>query len=99
MKGHIDGGMVFLQLSASELRTLFHGVEREALFRAEMAYKLEREAEGRDALARDCPRGRVANRRLAGELRSSAAAHRAFQRDAADLIRVLHPLTTDPDVR
>lgn len=99
MKGYIDGGVVFLELDAHELRTLFVAVDQNVGHHAGQAAELEGAAIGREELARAAPRGRAMNRRVAGELRTRAAGHKACMRDAGDLCRVLHALTKDRNAR
>jgi len=93
VKGYIEGGTVFLELSPEELRTLFIAVDHEVGHHAGMAAECESGADGREQLAKRVPRGRAMNRRVAGELRTKAAGHMAQMRDASDLCRVLHALT------
>lgn len=99
MKGYIDGGVVFLELDANELRTLFIAVDHEVGYHAGMAAECESGADGREQLAKRIPRGRAMNRRQAGELRTKAAGHKACMRDASDLCRVLHELTRNRNAR
>lgn len=87
------GGHVILELTDEELRTLYAAVDREVAFHLIEAGSCEDAADGRDKLAEINRKGRVANRRVAGELRDRAADHKGRARQAGDLRRVLHRLT------
>lgn len=99
MRASIDGGVAVLELSASELRTLFIAVDLQVGIHLGEAALCEESAECREVLAATNRQGKVANRRVAGELRDRAAGHRACARDAGDLGRVLRQLTQSPDVK
>lgn len=99
MKADLDAhGRAILELSATELRTLYLAVDREAAYHTACATDNEIEADSRDEIARSS-RKRVKFRRSAGELREKAAGHRAMARDAGDLRRVLYKLTTNENAR
>lgn len=99
MRASIDGGVAVLELNASELRTLFIAVDLQVGTHLVEAALCEESAESRELMAQTNRHGRVANRRVAGELRDRAAGHKACARDAGDLRRVLGQLTKSPDVR
>jgi hypothetical protein len=100
MKGYIgELGHAFIECNATELRNLYAAVEREYSHHSAECSYLQTEADTEERLAAMNRRGRRSHQRRAGELRDEAAGHAALAKEAADLRRVLHALTTDPDQR
>lgn len=98
MKASVDGRKVTLEdISAQDVRTIWHALTREAEYYATRAIGLERQSHELYELA-DKGNRRIPNRRRAGELEGEAAAYRSLSKDAADLARIIRPLVTDSDV-
>lgn len=99
MKTTVDGGRALLEASAAEVRALYQAVEREVEYHEGRAARMTYDAEDAERDADRVRGARTKKMRYAGELRNEAAAHRAFARDAGDLLRVLRELTTGTDLR
>jgi hypothetical protein len=95
----LDGKAQLEDVSQNELRALFCALDRDAVKFEANAILLENEAREREDAARKQPRGRVANRRVAGELRQDAAGQRALLREVQDLMRTIRPFATDPSIK
>lgn len=84
-------GMIRLDVSPAEAEIVQKALEAYAGDLGARSARLDLEARDRRELSDRVPRGRHANRRVAGELEHDARAAHARMGQAMDLIRVLRP--------
>lgn len=92
-------GTAHVECSPQELRAILHALETVCGLSASRSAALAREARDRRELADKVRRGRLANRRVAGELDSQAAAYGDQSLLLSDLVRIIWPLVSEAERR